>query len=362
MINKQRLLTTFFELVTIDSPSGEEEKIANAVSQKLQQLGGMVTQDAFGNIIAKIPGKGKPFMLSAHLDTVEPGRGIKPIIEKNTITTDGTTILGGDPKAGVALILETLTVLKEEKKSHIPIEVVFTLSEEAGLEGSKHLDFSKITATEGIVFDGEMGVKHIDISAPGYNRVDIEILGRSAHAGVEPEKGLSAIKIAAELLTLFPHGRIDEETTCNIGLISGGSARNAVPELVSIQGEIRSRDIKKLNNITDLFNTRISKIKTKYKKAKITSEIKREFDPYSLDSVTNPLIQKVVAVFEKSNISPQYLTSGGGTDANVFRTHDIQTIVMGTGVYEMHTKREFLKITELVQAAQFCENFVLSLA
>lgn len=362
MINKKRLINTFLELVSVDSPSGEEKNMIKAVSQKLQQLDAIATQDSFGNIIAKIAGKGKPFLLNAHLDTVEPGRNIKPVVEDTMIKTDGTTILGGDPKAGVALILEALTVLKEEKKSHVPLDIVFTLGEESGLEGSKHIDLTKITAKEGIVFDGEMGVEHIDTSAPGYNRIDIEIIGRSAHAGVEPEKGLSAIKIAAELLVLFPQGRIDEETTCNIGLISGGSARNAVPELVTIQGEIRSRNIKKLSTMTSLFSKKVIQIQKKYPEAKIAATIQREFDPYSVDPNTNHLIQKITAVLQKATITPKYLASGGGTDANVFRTHGIQTIVMGTGVYEMHTKREFLKIPELLQAAQFCEDFILSLS
>jgi len=362
MIIQERLIKTFLELVSIDSPSGEEKNIVSVLTAKLHALDAKVQTDAFGNIIAKVYGKGKPFLLNAHVDTVEPGRNIRPLVQDTIIKTDGTTILGGDPKAGIALILEALTILKEKRETHVPIEIVFTLGEEAGLEGAKHLDYTLLSATEGIVFDGEMGIENIDISAPGYNRVDIDIIGKSAHAGVEPEKGLSAIMIAAALLLRLPQGRIDKETTCNIGLISGGSARNAVPENAFLQGELRSQNVQKLNSLSDKFNSEILYIQKAYAEAKITGKITREFDPYTLTSTTNPLIQQIITVLAKRGITPKFLASGGGTDANIFHTHNILAVVMGTGVYEMHTKREFVKIDELTKAAQFCTDFIRSLS
>lgn len=357
MIKKDRLLNTFLKLVQIDSPSGFEKEIAQHVSKILTDLGGVVEFDSFGNVIAKFKGEGEPLILNAHLDTVEPGRGIKPVVTDDMVTSDGTTVLGGDPKAGVAIILETLYSLFEEKTSHVPLEVVFTLSEETGLTGALNLDYSKLQSKRGLTFDGEEEVHTINISAPGYNSVDITITGRSAHAGVEPEKGISAIQIASEVIANLKLGRIDEETTANIGLITGGSARNAVPETVTIKGEIRSRDVKKLKNHTKHFQEAFEEIRKKHPEAHLNVTIKTEFHPYLLDK-THRVIQDVSKVFAQMNKEPLFIHSGGGTDVNIFHTHEIEAIVVGGCFYNAHTTREYVIIPQMVQAAEFCEKIV----
>lgn len=361
MINKDRLVQTFLNLVKIDSPSGEEKNMAEEVAKRLQKLGATVEFDAYGNVIGHIVGKGEPFILNAHLDTVEPGRGIKPIIEHDIIKSDGSTILGGDPKAGVSIILEILTSLHEDKTSHVPIEVVFTLGEEAGLQGAVNLSYEKIRAKRGITFDGEKAPHCIDVSAPGYNRIDATITGRSAHSGVEPEKGISAIKIAADIITQLPLGRIDKETTSNIGMISGGNARNSIPERIVLTGEIRSRNIEKLENISSTFEKTFNTVMANYPGAKLELTLKREFDPYSF-SGDHKLINLIKSIFKQLSVEPILQDSGGGTDVNIFHTHGIEGVVLGMGVYQMHTTREYAEISQMVEAAAFGESLLKSLS
>lgn len=357
MVNQKRLVKTFLELVKIDSPSGQEQKIVQEVSKRLTQLGFKVIRDKFGNVIGKLPGEGEVIMVNAHLDTVEPGRGIKPVVEGDIIRSDGTTILGGDPKAGVAAILEAITSIKEDNKKHLPIEAVFTLGEEVGLQGALHLDYSLISVNRGITFDGGEEVEQIHIGAPGYNRIDLTIIGRSAHAGAEPEKGISAIKIAAEIITKFKIGRIDHETTANIGLIEGGSARNAVPEKVHLKGEIRSRNLKKLEKHSKHLLSCIDNVMVKYPEAKFELDLHREFDPYQFDE-NHKFLQEVVEAFKDVGVEPKLHLSGGGTDVNIFHTHGIEAVVVGDADYEAHTTREYVKISELTKAAKFCEKLI----
>ena len=200
MINRERIIQTFCDLVQIDSPSGEEEEMAQEMIGRLEKLGLETKRDDYGNIVAS-DGREHPILLSAHLDTVEPGRGIKPSVKGDSIISDGSTILGGDCKAGISAILEALESVIEDGGDYHPVELAFTREEEIGLVGARNLDFSLLTAKEAIVFDGEGPVSQITSSSPTYIGFDIEITGRSAHAGVEPEKGLSAISIAADIIT-----------------------------------------------------------------------------------------------------------------------------------------------------------------
>ncbi len=236
MADQERLVKTLIELIKIDSPSGEEDAMDEAVSSRLEALGLKVSHDSYNNVIAKLAGHGQPVMLSAHLDTVEPGRGIKPIVDGDVLRSDGSTILGGDCKAGVAIVLEALTATIDSGRGNRAVEVVFTRHEEGGLVGAHNLDFSMVSAKEGVVFDGEGPPSRITISAPSQNVVTAKIKGRAAHAGLEPEKGISALLIAAEILGQLPLGRIDEETTANIGRLEGGLKRNIIPEQAFLDG------------------------------------------------------------------------------------------------------------------------------
>ena len=359
MINQKRLVDTFLSLVKIDSPSGEEKNVAKFLETELVKLGGKAEYDAYENLIVKFEGEGEFLMLNCHMDTVEPGRGIKPIVEEDIIKTDGTTILGGDAKAGVAAILEAVKSVIEENKKHPPLELVFTREEELGLLGALNLDYSLVKSKRCITFDEEEGVQNVDIAAPGYIRVDLKIVGRSAHAGAEPEKGISAIKIAAEIISQLEVGRIDHETTANIGLIEGGSARNAVPEEAHIKAEIRSRDLKKLEAHTAHFQQIINNAVEKNPEASIILDLHEEFAPYKF-SEDHKLIQLLKTTLKEMGLEISLHESGGGTDVNILHKNGIEALCVGTGDYNAHTKREYVKISEMMESAQFAEKIILN--
>ena len=281
MINEDRLVKTFCDLVQIDSPSDEEEEVAQDLSRRLEALGFEILRDAHGNLIAREDGE-NPLLLSAHMDTVEPGRGIKPTIEGDRIVSDGTTILGGDCKAGVAAILEGLESVVEEELPRRTIQLAFTRGEEIGLVGARNMDFSMITADEAVVFDGNGPVNKLTGSSPTYVSFEVNVTGRSAHAGVEPEKGLSAIKIAAEIISELPQGRLDEETTFNVGTISGGSVRNAVPEQATFTGEFRSRNLETLDLLQLQARGIFDQVRDRYKEAIIEDGFNVEFNTYTV--------------------------------------------------------------------------------
>ncbi len=356
MINRDRIVKTFTELVQVDSPSGEEEEMANDLIGRLEALGLTIQRDDYGNVIAG-DGGDNPLLLSAHMDTVEPGRGIKPSIEGDRVLSDGTTILGGDCKAGVAAILEALESIKEDGTPHRSIEVAFTREEEIGLVGARNLDFSMISAKEAIVFDGEGPPSQITSASPTYIGFDIEVTGRAAHAGVEPEKGLSAIRIAAEIITRMPQGRLDEESTFNVGTIEGGTVRNTVPESTVVRGEFRSRNLETLDDLRLQISEAVKEVRELFPEAEIQEHLHTEFETYTLtdDDAATALVKKALTDL---GLTPVMSPSGGGTDGNVFRLNGISAVVVGMADHNMHTVREYVTIPDLVDAAHLCEELL----
>ena len=356
MIRRDRIVETFCELARIDSPSGEEEEVARYLVAKLEAMGLDVMRDDYGNVIADDGGE-DPLILSAHMDTVEPGRGVKPSVVGERIKSDGTTILGGDCKAGVAAILEALESIFEDETPHRSIEVAFTREEEIGLIGAQNLDFSRIKGKEAVVFDGEGPPSRITSSSPEYIGFNMEITGRAAHAGVEPEKGISSIRIASEIITRLPQGRLDDETTFNVGTIEGGSVRNAVPELTKVRGEFRSRNIETLDSIRMQVDESLNEVREMFPEAEIDCHLHTEFTAYTLTD-DDPSVKRVKAALESLGMTPTMLPSGGGTDGNVFRLNDISAVVVGMADHGMHTVREYVTIPDLVDAAHLCETLL----
>jgi tripeptide aminopeptidase len=353
MISRDRLVKTFCDLASIDSPSGEEEEVAGYVTGRLEALGLTVVRDGYGNVIAS-DGGDNPIMLSAHMDTVEPGRGIEPTVDGERIVSDGTTILGGDCKAGVSAILEALESIKEDGASHVPYEVVLTREEETGLVGARKLDYSKVSAREAIVFDGEGPASRITSSSPTYVGFDVEVTGRAAHAGIEPEKGLSAIRVAAELISNLPQGRLDHDTTFNVGTIEGGTVRNAVPETALLKGEFRSTNLETLDSVRLQLTEAINRVRRLFPEAVIDDHIHTDFETYTLTD-DDPATQRVKAALRSIGLEPTMEPSGGGTDANIFRLRGISAAVVGMADYNMHTVREYVTIPGLVDAGHLCE-------
>ena len=353
MIKRDRLVQTFCDIAKIDSPSGEEEDMAKDLTARLESLGFTTMRDDYGNLVAT-DGRPNPILLSAHLDTVEPGRGIKPSVEGDKIVSDGTTILGGDCKAGVSAILEALESIKEDGVEFHPVELAFTREEEIGLVGARNLDFSLITAKEAIVFDGEGPVSQITASSPTYIGFDIEITGRAAHAGVEPEKGLSSIRIASEIIIRLPQGRLDETTTVNVGTIEGGTVRNAVPESTTVRGEFRSTNLENLDELRVQITDAINEVERLFPEATIDNDFHVEFETYTLTD-DDPATMRVKETLRGLGLDPIMKSSGGGTDGNVFRLNGISSVVVGMADHGMHTVREYVTIPELVDAAHLCE-------
>ena len=357
MADRERLTKTLMDLIRIDSPTGEEDAVDREVSARLQALGFQVYHDSFQNLIAKLDGQGEPVILSAHLDTVEPGRGIVPVLEGDILRSDGTTILGGDCKAGIAIVMEALTTVVESGASHLPIEVVFTRAEEGGLVGIHNLEFGRLSATRGVVFDGEGTVNRLTLAAPSQNVVTGHIQGRASHAGVEPEKGISALIIAAKIITQLPLGRLDEESTANIGRVEGGLKRNIIPEKAFLDGEIRSRDQGKLDRYSQEFRDVFDRVAAEYPEARVSLDIRNTYQAYHLESSDRP-VEMIVRALKKVGLEPSMEASGGGSDANVFIENGVTALPVGIGVHSFHTKEETAVISEVLKGAEVCEQII----
>lgn len=362
MINADRLVETFCSLVAIDSPPGEEHEVAAYIAATVAAMGFDVKEDSYGNLIAsKEVYEATPveeiLILSAHMDTVEPGRGVVPVINGEEIVSQGDTVLGGDCKAGIAAILEGVRSVVVSGNVHRPVQLVFTKEEEIGLVGAKNLDYTMILGKRAVVFDGEGAPNVLTDASPTYMRFDIRVVGRGAHAGVEPEKGLSAATIAADLVLGLPLGRIDDETTMNIGVIQGGSARNAVPEIVRMEGEIRSHNREKLTVYLDILKQQIKRVTQAYPGAKVEMNDFIEFEGYQI-SPSEPVAVDVIAALSRMGLDYNFVSSGGGTDGNIFSLNDIRAVVVGMATNGAHTVREFVRIPELIQAASLCEELI----
>ena len=369
MINRQRLVAEFLELVQIDSLSKREGRIAKRLSQTLEGMGVTVEEDdagrtvggEAGNLLAKLPGTASaaaPLLLCAHMDTVVPGENVKPVTSGDTIRTDGTTVLGGDDKAGLVAILEALRVLRERKIAHGPIDVLFTICEEYGLIGAKHFDVGRLRARSGLVLDVD-GVCELVTQAPAANKLEFTVHGLEAHAGVCPERGLSAVKIAGEAIAVMRLGRIDGETTANLGLIEGGMAVNIVPNRVRVRGETRSRSLAKLQEQTEHMRRcfedaaarhRIS-VGGRERGARVDAKVERDYDRLDLpdDAPIVTLITRAAASLRKPL---KTRATGGGCDANVLNGRGLQIANLACGMREIHTVNEWIDVRDMVATAE----------
>lgn len=294
------------------------------------------------------------------MDCVEPCAHIKPHIEDGVIKSDGTTILGGDDKGGVVAILETLRILKEKNIPHGPLQILFTVCEEMGVQGSKYLDQSLLKADFGYALDSSGRPGKIINCAPGQNKIFASIHGKKAHAGLAPEKGINAIKKAAEILIDVPSGRIDEETTCNVGIINGGSATNVVPDLVEIAMDCRSRDQQKMDALTERI---VKAFEEGGKKVQVPVdvEVKKSYGPYKLADDCS-CIQLAKKAVEKLGLELNITGTGGGSDANAINNYGVPTTVLGTGMTNAHTVDEILIEKDLYDTAELVLEIVTEAA
>lgn len=360
MINEKRNLDTFFEYVQIDSETRNEKTMGERLVADLKALGFEVKTDRAGegfgsngfNVHGYLPGTiaGEPTILCAHMDTVKPGNGIKPSVTDGVIHSDGTTILAGDDKSGIAAIMEAAKVVLEENIPHRDIEILFTIGEEGGLNGAKNMDYSMLVGKEGIVFDAGGEVGSVMTCGPGQVQINATIHGRTAHAGIAPEEGISAIQVAAKAIAKMNLLRIDEETTCNIGTIKSEYATNIVPDKCEFAAEVRSRNLDKLNaqaaHIKDCLQSTCDEMG-----AVLDVELETNYISFAVDN-DDPLVERVRMATERLGYNFSTVKGGGGSDANVMALHGVKAIVLGTGMTKVHTTEETLKVEDLNKCAE----------
>ncbi|MBU0996194.1 MAG: M20/M25/M40 family metallo-hydrolase [Proteobacteria bacterium] len=367
MINRNRLADLFKFLAEIDSISKEEGRIAKELENILSSLGASVTFDdagekvngEVGNLVARLEGNADvpPILLSGHMDTVKPGKGVKAILKDGVFTSDGTTILGADDKSALAIIIETIRVLTENNLPFGPLEIVFTICEEIGLLGAKNMDFSLITAKSGYILDSTDRDGIVTRSPTAY-KFRINIHGKDAHAGAAPEKGVNAISVAAHAISKLEIGRIDHETTCNIGKIQGGMATNVVPSLVTIEGEARSMNPLKVEKVmANVLNTFKETVESFRKNSPDTHlpalDIATELEFPGTDIPDNhPVVKLAQQASKNLGHALKPVTIGGGADANIFFGKGIITGVLCPGMTDPHTVRESVKVDDMVFAVR----------
>jgi len=361
LINKKRLIETFFELLKIKSPSRDEKQIADYVSNILLNLGLKIMTDDegkkigsnTGNIIALMESNSKsgatgttPLFFGAHLDTVKVNGEIKPEIrDKKIVNKNKNCILGADDKVAIAAIIEAIRTIKDFKIKTGDIYLIFTIAEEVGLLGSRNMNLKPLKAKYGFLFDGDGDIGTIFNQAPFHNAIDITIIGKAAHAGISPEKGINAIQVASHTISKMNLGRIEPGTTCNIGIIEGGIATNIIPEKVEIKAEARSLKEDKLEKLTSkIINDFVTCAKENGAKAKF--KVKREYDGFKILQNELPIIM-AKNIFKKLGIKSKIISTVGGSDVNILNSKGKMAINLSAGMENVHSSKEYVKIAEL---------------
>jgi tripeptide aminopeptidase len=367
MINRERLIKVFLDLVRVNSPVFDEVDGMAKVEELFLPISDEVIVDRTGekfgsrsgNRLFRIKGTANfkyPLLLNAHIDTVATCINVKPIMEDNRIKSDGSTPLGADDKAGITIIYEVVRTLKEQKASMPDIEVLITISEEEGLLGARYFDYSLLKSKMGYVFDCDGSAGKIVVRTPSYNTLKFWLKGMAVHAGVCPERGRSAIQAASKAISKVSLGRLDHETTANIGIIKGGVARNIVPEECYVEGEVRSMDEYKLvsvtNEIEKSFEQECKEIGVDLKK-----EVFREFNSFKMTPADMPVMLAIMAC-DELGIRTELAETGGGSDANIFHDSSIQAVNLGFGVENAHANSEYFDIDEAIMACNMMLNII----
>lgn len=365
MINKRRLINTFKKMVKIDSLSLKEGRVIKYLQKELKGIGlksklvGAVRDGEVGNLIVEIGGRGPRLLLNAHVDTVAPGENIQPMERKGMIYSNGSTILGADNKAGVAAILEIIRSLKERKIKHPPLQIIFTVAEETGLLGAKALPEKILKADFGIVLDGG-DINEIIYKAPTQYNLTATIFGKAAHAGIHPEEGINAIQVASIAIAKMKLGRIDKETTANIGVIKGGRATNIIPDEVEIKGEARSHNLSKLKTQIKNMERILSQTCKKFN-ARLRLRVERVYKSFEIKK-SSRVVKLALSAMEEAKVKPVLKQTGGGSDANIFNERGIDTIILGVGADRVHTSAERIAVNDFVKGTEIILTLIRRLA
>ena len=377
-VNEQRTVDEFQELTAIDAPSFGERQMADRLIVKLKELGFEVEEDNAGehfggnagNLYAYLPGDlpGDSVLLSGHMDTVEPSKGKKGIIgedgifnvfgigEDGVIRSAGKAVLGADDVAGLVEILEGIRSVKEAGVPHWDIEILFTIAEELYIKGSSVFDFSKVRAKEAYVLDISGPVGSAAYKAPSLISYQVVVTGKASHAGFDPEHGVHAIAIASEAITQISQGHVDEETTCNIGLIEGGSGTNIVPEKCIVKGEIRSYSHEKATRCVEEVGNTFKKVAEKHgAESELTCEVHLIAYETAKDSVP---VKRFERVSKELGLAGNLVETFGGSDNNSFAKNGIPGLVLSNGMYQAHSVNEYTTIKDLVTGAELIAGLI----
>jgi tripeptide aminopeptidase len=350
------MLDLFLELCAIPSASGEERAVADRVGLYLTELGLDWDEDdaaakldgTAGNLYTRLPATadGLPIFLCAHTDTVPPETAIEPVVGEDGVVRNGRpTILGSDNKAAVVVMLEAVRRIVREGRPHAGIELVFTPQEEVSLRGAEAFDHTRLVASTGYVYDQGAPIGEIVLGSPHARILDFRFHGRAAHAGMYPEDGRSAIAAASRAIADFRLGRIDEETSANVGVISGGTARNVVPEWCSFSAEVRSHDERKAVAVArEMLES--AAFAASLSDCEVESEVRPSFPGYRFRESDAP-VRLAAEALERCGYAPSYALSGGGADANVFNARGLQCVNLANGMMEIHTPDEHIAVTDL---------------
>lgn len=360
--NSGHLINLFLQLVRINALSGNEKPLANFIKSFLIELNYTVEEDNAkiktgsntGNLICKI-GNGGDFVLLSHMDTARPTSHVKPIIKEDKIVSSGDTVLGVDNRAGVSVLLYTLEKIAKEKIPVKDFTVAFTTCEETTLFGSQNLGMNG-AIKKGFVFDSGYRPGSFIYSACGAMGFKMNILGKASHSGISPEKGINAMQIAAKAISKLPLGRIDDETTMNIGTLTSGSAVNVIPELTELEGEVRSFDLKKAENY---FNSLVNTFKDEVENAGAKMELNSfwDFMPYTVPE-NSEVYNEIIRVLKAVGLRPEPKVSLGGSDANSLNARGIQAVNLGIGAQNPHGNDEFIYIEDLKKSAEIALELV----
>jgi tripeptide aminopeptidase len=359
-VSEQRLLATFLDLVGIDSPSGEEAAVAAFCAAELESLGfdvsfddsARMTGSDTGNLIAHREGRdgARTLMLSAHMDCVEPCRGVEPVVEDGVVRSAGETVLGGDDKVGIAAILESVRRLVEEEGALPALRVVLTVSEETGLTGAKALEGGSVVGDLCLVLDAAGTPGGIVVAAPTHYTFRAVFKGRAAHAGVEPEKGVSAVAMASHAVAAMQLGRIDEETTANVGTFEGGSATNVVAPEAELTGECRSLDAERVEEVRRSMHAVMREAAEKAG-GEVDIQWTEEYRGFRFDE-DDPLVEVVESSAREIGLDPHRFETGGGSDGNVLTVLGVPTLVLAAGMSEVHGTSESVRVSDMESLTQ----------
>jgi tripeptide aminopeptidase len=351
------VVALFTELAAIPSPPGEERGVAERVRAHLESLGLQVVEDDagprigsdVGNLLARIPATdgdaGVPLFLCAHLDTVPPTGPLQPVVEDGVVRNAGGTILGADNKAAVASMLVAARRLLAESRPHAGLELLFTPKEEVGLQGAKAFDASRLYAETGFVYDQGAPVGGVVLGAPYARQIEVVVRGRAAHAGMAPEEGRSAIAAAARAIADLRLGRLDEETTANVGLIAGGTAKNIVPDRCSFSIDVRSHSEQKLADLVRELLETIT-FAAALEQCEAESTVAESYRGYRFDRGDLPVTLACEAL-RRAGVEPSLGLTGGGADANVFNERGKACVNLANGMMEIHTPDEHIAVADL---------------